>query len=631
MDNWHPNRQDSVVEYALGGRRIVLPRRRLGRARHLGWIAVAFGGFGTLFMTAWMWMPITSGIDELREQDPFGWILVLFGCLGLIGMVPALGAFAAGIAILLDATRSVVSVRQGTLRTRELFGVAYWTRRAASPVRHLRVKEMNEVKGKARQAHGSWLEASEWALVAELEAGKHFVVAAGYPRRLLLNLAQSLSPLIDADILTSTASTIRAQNSDGNRRSVSSNLPKGHEDTGDQTGDGLAIPQPTDSQSTIDRREDGITIAVPAAGVWKGSHGLMSFSVLWNVLMFVFCSAMTWKAVAADNQNDRPDGIAITVMIVFVAVGVAMSVVAVNMGRRRATLATVHDKVMVGRVSLFGIHTISWSADEIDEIVVGPSGLEMNEVPVMELQIHHRDQRNKFGCLSQLDTNELRWIAAELNQTLGLRKTDGDIAIEYDERDLGGKLVAPANSRLAIERGSGRTKINVPPRGMAHFASFQVFGLIFLLIAASVVAAVAWHYSKAEKAPGLGLILFAAVWVLFMGGAGITMFTGGLVAARRRFQIVMNARELSILRTGPFGKRRLVWGREELSEAIVEDSGTKVNNRTYYQVAVLARRRAPFGLMAGRDRDELGFVAAAINDHFHLPAASSKVPSLSHS
>ena len=50
-------------------------------------------------------------------------------------------------------------------------------------------------------------------------------------------------------------------------------------------------------------------------------------------------------------------------------------------------------------------------------IEVGPSGTEVNDVPINELQIHLISGK-KRGLLSQRRDEELRWIAAELRKAL---------------------------------------------------------------------------------------------------------------------------------------------------------------------------------------------------------------------
>ena len=63
----------------------------------------------------------------------------------------------------------------------------------------------------------------------------------------------------------------------------------------------------------------------------------------------------------------------------------------------------------------------AWRAGELSAIRIGPSGMSVNDVPVMELQIHPKDGK-KVGLLSQLDDEEIDWIAAHLRKALNVGK-----------------------------------------------------------------------------------------------------------------------------------------------------------------------------------------------------------------
>jgi hypothetical protein len=58
-----------------------------------------------------------------------------------------------------------------------------------------------------------------------------------------------------------------------------------------------------------------------------------------------------------------------------------------------------------------------WPLNEIKTVRVGPSGMEVNDVPVPELQIHgHQDKL--FGLLAGRDKQELTWMATVLRQAI---------------------------------------------------------------------------------------------------------------------------------------------------------------------------------------------------------------------
>jgi len=57
---------------------------------------------------------------------------------------------------------------------------------------------------------------------------------------------------------------------------------------------------------------------------------------------------------------------------------------------------------------------------EVMAVRMGPSGMEVNDRAVMELQIR-RANGNKLGVLSQRREDELQWLAAILRQALNVR------------------------------------------------------------------------------------------------------------------------------------------------------------------------------------------------------------------
>jgi len=104
---------------------------------------------------------------------------------------------------------------------------------------------------------------------------------------------------------------------------------------------------------------------------------------------------------------------AIAFVGLFWAVGIAMLLGAINAGRRRAVLDVVGDTLLIYRRSIFGTKQREWTADDLSHVCIGPSGTEVNDRPIMQLQIHPREGK-KYGMLSQTSDDEIRWIAQEL-------------------------------------------------------------------------------------------------------------------------------------------------------------------------------------------------------------------------
>ncbi len=89
----------------------------------------------------------------------------------------------------------------------------------------------------------------------------------------------------------------------------------------------------------------------------------------------------------------------------------------------RAVILVEDGQLKLGEQTLFGTKTFRWPRQELDTVQVGPSGMSVNDVPVLELQILPREGE-KAGFSSGRDVEELRWMATQLRQALRLGTDD---------------------------------------------------------------------------------------------------------------------------------------------------------------------------------------------------------------
>ncbi|SPE55157.1 exported hypothetical protein [Verrucomicrobia bacterium] len=107
----------------------------------------------------------------------------------------------------------------------------------------------------------------------------------------------------------------------------------------------------------------------------------------------------------------------------FWLIGLGMLAGAAHMGLRRATLSAGGDGLRVEQHGLFGARIREWRRGDITALRSGPSGMKVNEVPVMELQVYFVASKKKVGLLAGRPDAELRWLAAELRRALQVRAT----------------------------------------------------------------------------------------------------------------------------------------------------------------------------------------------------------------
>ncbi len=566
-----------TTEFSVGGVRYVLPRREFGKARHVGWFLAGMGFLGTLFMIGWMYMPVMEGLKMVNKQEGMGFGLIGFGLLGLFGLVPAAGILAIGLAVVANRTRCVVEIRDGKLFSTERLLFFRWRRKCPTDrIRRLRVTSGEAVESDAEDV-SQWIGDSRYAILAECDDARRFFVAPIYPCELLTKLAEELAPRIEAEMdaggIYQSGAVMRGDDA----------RPRKVEVVDDES---LAkkpppIPtQPVNSEVAIERREDGLTIRVPPAGISRGSRGLLFFSVIWNGIVAIFVVILLLTIVGAiEGDADTSPWLMLLFLTPFVAVGVGTLVVAINMGRRHADIATAHESLLVVHHSIFRKQVRQWTVDQLEKICVGASGMEVNDVPVMELQVHPRSGK-EFGFLSERQDDELAWIASELNRSLNLDtiSSNSDKDVPPAERDDSGQVVVPEESDIWLERTGSELQIDIPPVGLAKHLGTMIVGAIFAVVGIGVTVWMVWsRLGDGFQAADVAGLLFVTVWTLLFTGAGLSALIVGLIAGRRRFEVRVAGGQLQIERYGPFGHRTFTWLDNEIRQIRVADSGTEVN------------------------------------------------------
>lgn len=178
-----------------------------------------------------------------------------------------------------------------------------------------------------------------------------------------------------------------------------------------------APPKPAKSTAVFERTPEGISISLPPMGFFRGSKGLGCFSILWLGFISIFGSFSVGLVVSGQPLGQVWPFLLGTV--IFGSIGVGMFFFAWRSGRRRALIDVVGTDLLVTEQSIGRAKSQSWTRDEIARVVVGKSGMEVNDVPVMELQVWPANGK-KVGLFRERDDAELRWMAAEIRAALGL-------------------------------------------------------------------------------------------------------------------------------------------------------------------------------------------------------------------
>ncbi len=376
-------------EYVGGNPKFDFPIRPLGWGRLIGVFLV---GFGCVFIggpgkLTW------SSIQKLVAHgfDIGNLIFALFPLVFVIaGCVPL------GIGLLVLFGRCRVEWTDGTLRAAEILGPFRWTRRMPrKPVRKL---EVTAATSKSGNAPPKQME-NFAGLTAEFEDGSKKVVVLGYPKDWLLAVAQELRSYVAGGAFAAAKVEVTVA-----------------DPTQDDPAAEDVFVQPAGSRVQVEESGSNLRLVMPPEGIWRGSKGLFFFGLLWCGFMVLFTSLTVFSA--GKKPGDIP-----TVFWIFIpafwAIGIGLLLGAINMGRRTARLEVDTSRLCIETRGLFGAKRREWTRADLSAVRADGSGMEVNDRPVIELQIHPRVGK-KVGLLAGRNEDELRWIATCLRRALNL-------------------------------------------------------------------------------------------------------------------------------------------------------------------------------------------------------------------
>jgi hypothetical protein len=189
------------------------------------------------------------------------------------------------------------------------------------------------------------------------------------------------------------------------------------------------MKQPLQSTVIVTKQAAGTTVTVPPRGVWRGGGCFLLFSMLW--LGSALACVLAGFGIIPLVQG-QPQGDAWVAFWLCLLPGLGVLVFALSLGRRCPVLAVEGSTLCVRVAGLFGSRERCWGCDDIADIRTGPSGAEVNDEPVLELQIHPR-QGKKIGLLAWRDSEELEWLVGVLRQMVRPHTVDQSEEVEGRE------------------------------------------------------------------------------------------------------------------------------------------------------------------------------------------------------
>lgn len=397
-----------------GGERYELPQRHVGCLRVAAgpviFLALIFSGL-SLFMvltSSGLYQILTGGGGSMDIMQVI--IGVVFFLIS--GLIPlAFGCFMYG-------GHNTIELRNDWLIATHHSGPLRWRRK-------ILIKDVRKLEIKTGNPDSSYIGTQPMigALNAELTGGGRRNLAWGYHHETLRALAKLITERCrvrdGVTLVDDNQTTILVEERTLGQEGQFEAYRRAHnKSTSDQPPEVNYIPpRPANSTVILEARDDGLTLTIPPVGVRKGAKGLFGFSIFWNLFMVVFTGF--WSVGSKGNTQ----GLGLLMLIAFFglfwAVGIGMLVAAINAGRRRAILDVVGDTLLITRQNIFKTRQQEVRRDNIKSIRRDASGTKVNDVPLLNLQVHLREGK-KIAMLGQLSNDELSWIASELREALGL-------------------------------------------------------------------------------------------------------------------------------------------------------------------------------------------------------------------
>ncbi len=372
------------------------PRRELGAWRWLSIIPIGGGMAAIGFISAWTF-GFAGGL--IKIFGPWGGLAglaalpFLFGALSLIGV---------GLAMVIGRARLMLTDTH--LIIIEQVGWFPWRRRLARNRMARLIVHASRNLSHSGITESTPLTNQFAALMAELPTGKPQVILLGYPRDWLISIANELSARLAIDAAIPELQTV----------AVPVTVV---DDISTDSGNLDRLEQPADSPIEFQLLGEGCVFTIPARGVWKGSGGLFGFSLVWCGFMTVFTTFAVFGFANGKPNNDDALWVFPMVITLFWTVGIGILLASINMGRRQAAVAVANGRMKTIVSGLFGVSRKEWELTDLQTVRKGPSGMAVNDVPVMQLHIVPREG-TPYGLLTGRDDAELEWMATHLRRQI---------------------------------------------------------------------------------------------------------------------------------------------------------------------------------------------------------------------
>jgi len=397
---------DIKFEQLANGVRFDLPPRQYGLVRFAGLVPI---GFGCLFGGfAVFWTIMASGILE----GPPNLFRLLFGLWGLPFIIVGLSIIFAGLKVLFPG-RTTIELRQDELRVTETSGLIRRTkRRSTANVAEITVENARITTNSRHGSIESATTGNRNAIQIRFSKGKPFKFAAGYDSAILVPLAHTLADNLQVPALTDT---LRVEG--GSRPAVPVTQVEQEVST-DTPRQITQAQQPPASRIEVVEAPDNLIFMLPRLGFLSRAAFLLVFAIFW---LGISCTVTGGFAIGLIAKREWSMIFPVLFGSVFILIGLAILAGYVHLATATAVLVVSGSGITFTQQSRIKKSEWQLNRADITDVRVGPSGTEINNKPVFELQIITGDTHK--GLLGGRDDAELHWLATRLRTFYQLNQT----------------------------------------------------------------------------------------------------------------------------------------------------------------------------------------------------------------
>lgn len=328
--------------------------------------------------------------------------------------------------------------------------------------------------------------------------------------------------------------------------------------------------------------------------------------VWWGLTLWATTGATRAIAARGNRLNDFLGYGAPLFMMWLVAIGFAFVTVALR--RSRLIIAVQNRQLTVVEAGLFKTKRQSWHVNDIAAVCLGPGRMVNNETAVPELQVVPRGHV-PIGISDECNEAVIEWMAAQIRQAL-------DVPATYDPA-LGDRLEQPISSDIRCETGPERLTLHVPRAGMWRGNRWAIGGW-FLACLFATGFAVVWIQSDKPVADEGNTSVIAIAGLFWLALA--MMIVSAWIVGRRQSTIEANATCLVIREAGAFASATNDWLGDDIASIVVRPSQRSYyGRRPAYELQITSKDGKTFRLLAGRDTDELTWIATLLRRSLEIP------------